>query len=155
MRLHSFANLAAMRKRRRGSALLESALALAVLTPLAAMAAGYAWSFYQFQSLQAVVEESARFGASASLRDGEEAWKAQVRQFAVCGSLEPCARPQVDGLEPENIRVELVRANGQRAAVRVAIQSFAVGIPGGSKAFDGTPSAQFPRLEPSPEELPQ
>ncbi len=135
---------------RRGSALLEAALALAVLAPLAVMAAQFAWGMYQYQSLHSVVEESARYAASSSLRDGVEAWKADVRQFALCGAPRPCARPVVPQLQPSHIGVELVRAAGGPASVRVSIEGFTLAFPGGSRRFDGSPSAQFPRLDATP-----
>jgi hypothetical protein len=137
-------------RRRRGSALLEAALALAVLAPLAVVAGRYAWSYYQYQSLYSIVEGSARFGASASMRDGMEAWKSSVQQFAVCGSPKPCSQPGVPGLQTSNVRVELLRPERSPAAVRVSIQGFSVAVPGGTRRFDGAPSAQFPRLEPVP-----
>ena len=154
MRRLLYVNLAARRRRARGSALLEAALALAVLAPLAVVAGRYAWSFYQFQSLYSVVEEAARFGASASLRDGEDAWRENVRQFALCGAPSPCAYPRIESMRPENVRVELVQPAGAPPSVRVSIQGFNVAVPGGSKHFDGAPSAQFPRLEPAARAVP-
>ncbi|MEP7363564.1 MAG: hypothetical protein ABI972_09940 [Acidobacteriota bacterium] len=148
MRQHSFVSPRNRQSSTRGSALLEAALVLAVFAPLAVMAGRYAWSFYQFQSLHSAVEDSARFGASASMRDGEGAWKESVRQFALCGSPKPCARPRVEQLRPENVQVELLRSEGSPASVRVSIQGFSIALPGGTKRFEGTPSAQFPRLEP-------
>ena len=133
---------------RRGSALLEAALALALLAPLAVMAGQYAWGYYQYQSLHSIVEEAARFGASAKMQDGEDAWKASVRQYALCGSPTPCERTRLE-LEPKNIQVELVRAGNLPAAVRVTILDFSIGLPNGAKRFDGTLWAQFPRLEPT------
>ena len=147
MRPHWFDSRVGGHATRRGSALLEAALALAVLAPLAVLAGQYAWGFYQFQSLHSVVEEAARFGASASMSDGEEAWKAEVRQFAVCGSATPCSRPRIALLHPENVTVELVPVERSHTAVRVSIQGFAIALPSGSRRFDGTPSAQFPRME--------
>lgn len=147
----SFASAQPGRPGRKGSALLESALALAVLAPLAVVAGQYAWSFYQFQTLYSVVEETARFGASASLRDGEEAWREIVRQFALCGAPSPCTHPRVESMRPDNVQVELLRPTGAAASVRVSIQGFNVATPGGSKQFDGNPSAQFPRIEPVPQ----
>lgn len=153
MRPHSSGNAPSVHVPKRGSALLEAALALAVLAPLAVVAGQYAWSFYQFQSLHTVVEETARFGASANMRDGEEAWRENVRRFALCGTPMPCARPRVPLLRPENVRVELQRPERAPASVRVSIQGFSVAIPGGGRRFDGTPSAQFPLLEPAPEAI--
>ncbi len=154
MRRLWFANTAARRRRAKGSALLEAALTLAVLAPLAVVAGRYAWSFYQFQSLYSVVEEAARFGASASLRDGEDAWRENVRQFALCGAPAPCAHPRIESMRPENVRVELLHSTGALPSVRVTIQEFNVAVPGGSKQFDGAPSAQFPRLEPAAPAVP-
>jgi hypothetical protein len=134
----------------RGSALLEAALALALLAPLAVMAGQYAWGYYQVQSLHSVVEESARFAASASMRDGEEAWKESVRQFALCGAPEPCSVPQIPLLRPENVQVELVWPERSPAVARVSIEGFSLAIAGATKRFNGTPSAQFPRIEATP-----
>jgi hypothetical protein len=134
---------------RLGSTLLEAALALAVLTPLAVMAGQYAWGYYQYQSLHAVVEEAARFGASADMQEGEGAWIASVRQYALCGSVMRCEHSRL-GLRPENVQVEFLRTGQAPASVRVAIQGFTIALPGSSKRFDGAPSAQFPRLEPAP-----
>lgn len=129
---------------RRGHALLETALLLGVMTPLAVVGARYGWSLYQVQGLHSAVEEAARYGASASLRDGEEAWRERVRNVAVCGKPEGCRGARVPGLAGRHVQVELERV-GASAAVRVSVTGFAVDYPGGVSRFEGRPSAQFPR----------
>lgn len=136
---------------RRGSALLEAALALAIFAPLAVVAGRYAWGYYQYQSLYSAVEGAARYGAASSMLDGVDAWKAGVRRYAVCGSPKPCTEPRVPRLQPENVQVELVRDTGASAAVQVSIQGFTLTLPGGRRTFDGAPSARFPRTESSPQ----
>lgn len=131
---------------RRGHALLETALLLGVMVPLAVVGARYGWSLYQVRGLHSAVEEAARYGASASLRDGEEAWRERVRNVAVCGKPESCRGARVPGLAGRHVRVELERA-GASAAVRVSLTGFAVDYPGGVSRFEGRPSAQFPRID--------
>lgn len=131
---------------RRGHALLETALLLGVMTPLAVVGARYGWSLYQVQGLHSAVEEAARYGASASLRDGEEAWRERVRNVAVCGKPVGCRGARVPGLAGRHVQVELERV-GASAAVRVSVTGFAVDYPGGVSRFEGRPSAQFPRVD--------
>jgi len=134
---------------RRGHALLETALLLGVLTPLAVVGAQYGWGLYQLRSVHTAVEEAARYGASASLRDGEEAWRERVRRVAVCGQAEACRGSRVPGLEERHVRVELER-EGASAAVRVSVAGFAVSYPGGVTRLEGRPSARFPRTDTVP-----
>lgn len=129
---------------RRGHALLETALLLGVMTPLAVVGARYGWSLYQVRGLHTAVEEAARYGASASMGEGEEAWRERVRNVAVCGKPEGCRGARVPGFAGRHVRVELERA-GAAAAVRVSVTGFAVSYPGGESRFEGRPSAQFPR----------
>lgn len=132
------------RTARRGHALLETALLLGVFAPLAVVGVRYGWSLYQVQGLHTAVQEAARFGASASLDGGEQAWQARVRNVAVCGKPETCAGARMPGFEARHVRVELERA-GSAAVVRVSVTGFEVPYPGGVSRFEGRPSAQFPR----------
>jgi len=129
---------------RRGHALLETALLLGVMTPLAVVGARYGWSLYQVQGLHSAVEEAARYGAAASLGEGEEAWRERVCNVAVCGKPEGCRGARVPGLARRHVQVELERV-GASAAVRVSVKGFAVDYPGGVSRFEGRPSARFPR----------
>lgn len=129
---------------RRGSALLEAALVLAVLAPLAVMAGRYAWGVYQVDTLHTMVDAAARFGATAPLGAGEEAWKQAVRRQAICGKPGPCASGRLPGLRESNIRVELVREPGAPPMVEVAVEGFTLPTPAGDRTFHGKPSARFP-----------
>jgi hypothetical protein len=114
------------RRNRRGSALLEFALGLAVLTPAFAYGVMYLQSFYWMSEL----EDAVRRGAEAAMRSGDEAL---VRQAVL--------QQGVPGLRGEHVRVKW-----EEKRVTVSVEGYGLKAPGGEIRLAGRPRAMMPRV---------
>ncbi|MEZ5355995.1 MAG: hypothetical protein R2762_25455 [Bryobacteraceae bacterium] len=121
---------------RRGSAMLEVALVLAVLSPLVAGGLRFAYSFYLIHSLQDAVASAAEYGSGleyAGAAEFETAIRAKV------------AGAEVPRLDPAQVRVEVQPdAGGRPAWITVSIRGYSLPTPFSSTVLEGKPRARFP-----------
>jgi Flp pilus assembly protein TadG len=125
-------------------ALLETALCLAVLAPLAVVGARYAYAAYRLSEIENAVQEAARWASTAPAGESEEEFAARIRRKAAYANGEGGA-PRVRGAGPEQFRVEWKRESGRIVAVKVSADGIRLEWPGGSRTLKGTPSAEMPR----------
>ena len=113
---------------RRGSALIEFAVALAMLAPVFTYGMLYLMSFYWMHELV----DGVRRGADVAMRTPEEA---EVRKAVLSAG--------VPGLKEENVRIDW-----DERRVTVSIVGYGLKAPGGEVRLEGRPRATMPRLEP-------
>jgi len=140
----SFSRPRSRRNVRQGTALLEIALCVAVLAPLAVMGLDYAYAMYRLEEVRLAVQEASLWSATARLDKGEFEFAARVRRVAAYGSAEG-KTPRLQGVAPENFRVEVRKRDGKIVAVRVAAQGIRLVWPGGGRVLQNAPSAEMPR----------
>ncbi len=113
-------------RRRRGSAIIEFAAALAVLTPAIAYGLMYMVSFYWMIELQ----DAVRRGADVAMHSqDEEAIRAAV------------LKASVPGLTEDHVRVKW-----DEKRVTVSIEGYGLKAPGGDVRLEGRPRATMPRV---------
>lgn len=132
-------------RRRRGTALLEAALCLAVLAPLAVVGARYAYAAYRLSEIETAVQEAARWAATAPMGENEEEFAACIRRKAAYANGEGGAL-RVRGAGPEQFRIEWKREGGRIVAVKVSADGIRLEWPGAVRTLTGTPSAEMPRV---------
>jgi len=123
--------------RRRGAAMIEMALALAVIGPLMAGAAGFAHAFYVIHTLQEAVWQAAKAGAQSPVE--------RVREAGVEAALAVGGR----SLKNEHVSVELIENNQRTPEVRAHIQGYKLWAPGGGWTLEGNPAARMPWTGPA------
>ncbi len=138
--------------RRRGSAMLEFALASAVLVPAMVGTFQYGYSFYLYNQLEAAVANAACYGAARTYKSSGGAadvdkGKNAIRNMLVYGAPSPAvgAKPVVLGLEPSHVTVEYtLGANGLPTKVAVSISNFTIDALFNSFTFYGKPYVEYP-----------
>ena len=132
-----------MLSNRRGSALVEFAVSLIVLSTLLTGIFQLGYAFYAYETLVHAVRAGARY---ASLQ-GADATNAKdfaisVRNLVAYGDPKPArdAKPVVAGLEAQNVDLTL-----EAGSASVSIKSFAIDALFTKFRLDGRPSVTFPR----------
>lgn len=130
------------RNKRRGSALIEFALALCVLVPLTVSTWQVGSAIHDYQRLHAAVQAAARYGArlpqTAIDREQNET---AIRNMVVYGYPQGSETPLVAGLRPEMVRVEV---DAKSVTVLLAEHRFDAALSGFT--LRGKPSVTFPLL---------
>lgn len=128
------------RRYTRGSALVEFAFAVAILTPVFAGA----WQFFAAYSAVEAIQQSALGGARAAAvlpYDSPDQTPTPVYRRAVEDAVLAAAPA---GLRREHIRVSMYFENGRPHEVEVSITGLQLSAPGGAIALTGQPRARFP-----------
>lgn len=124
----------------RGSALIEFAIALAVLTPV--FVGG--WQFFEayllVEDLHQAVIEGAHSAASLPYDSSTETPTPEFRRAVENAVL----RPSIPGLRREHLRVTMRFDAGRPNEVEVRVAGYKLGVPGGAITLDGKPKAQYP-----------
>lgn len=133
-----------MKKRRRGSAILELALSASFLVTLLAGAMQYGHTFYTYGQLQEAVRNGARYASIRPFTAASPACVARmqdaVRHMVADGSTAP-------GLTPSQVVVTYqTDSKGVPATVTVAVDGFAVDSLFSLHTFRGVPSITIPYL---------
>lgn len=129
-------------KRRRGSALIEFAGSLIVLTAAFAGVFEIGYSFFTYGTLVSAVRAGARYSASRQHGVAPDPETAQaVRNLVVYGDPTPAdhARPLAPGLTTEN--VEIISGAGTST---ISLRGFAIDALFTKVNLDGRPTATFP-----------
>ncbi|MEZ5400370.1 MAG: hypothetical protein R2729_11930 [Bryobacteraceae bacterium] len=125
-------------KPRRGSTMIELALLLAVLTPVAAGGLRFAWSFYLIDSLQDAVAQAAAQAAHSPAATSEALQKAATEKALAAG---------VPWLDASHVRVEIEPGpSGEPRWIAVSIHGYDLPTPFSSTRLEGKPRARFPYL---------
>jgi hypothetical protein len=148
--------------------MLELAMCAAVMVTFLAGTFQFGYTFYIYNQLVTAVGNGARYAAQRTYRASSnldiERGRNAVRNMVVYGDAQPSpdATPQVSHLKPEQVSVEWVLPNGEvapngskPAAVRVAINGYALDAVFKSFSFDGRPAVEYPfvgRFAPSESE---
>ena len=114
-------------RRRRGAAMVEAAVCLAIFTPVVFLAVRVGHGANQVHGLQAAVSNAAKLAGSCAPDDA-------VRQAAV---------NELPGLNPNDVLIEIDRATPV-PHVRVTIANYAVTRLQGAEPLATAPSATFP-----------
>jgi hypothetical protein len=117
-------------RRRRGSALVEFAVAFAALTPLVAGFVQHGYAIWLRGDLEAAVREGARHGATLARGAAAEG---EIRMLVLRHAGAP-------GLTPEHVRVAV------GSEVSVEIRGYRLPTVFGGVAFDGAPRASYSYL---------
>ncbi len=129
-----------MTKPRRGSALIEFAVGLAILTPVFIGGLQFFEAYVTTKRLQGAVSQGAVAAAALPYDSANETPTHEFKRFAedaVLGSAIP-------GLRREHIRVSMRFDGGRPSEVEVRVSGFQVRVPGGAITLDGKPQAFSP-----------
>ncbi len=132
-----------MRKRPRGSVLVEFALASVLLAPALAAMFQLGYSCWVYNALETAVRSGARY-ASRAAYDGAD-FDARVRNMVVYGEPEPAAdaAPRVPGLAREHIRVEATFHGPMPERVTVGVEQFPIPVLWGAVELRSRPASTF------------
>ena len=137
------------RKRQKGNALIEFALAFVLLLPLFYGTFQFGLAFFYYNQLVSAVRAGARY---ASLRTYDsnstspsQFYRMSVENMTVCGETAGCLSSTVPGLKTQHIKVQMTFANGVPAFVTVSIFNFPLNVV--LRTFKlSRPAAVFPYL---------
>ncbi|GIU76116.1 MAG: hypothetical protein KatS3mg004_3203 [Bryobacteraceae bacterium] len=143
-----------MRKRQRGNAFIEFAMAAGILLPVMMGTFQFGYTFYTYNLLQSAVSNGGRYAAYRTYRclagqTDVAKFKQAVQNMAVYGTPSPPASavPVVKGLKPSDIEVIVTLASTQvPTAVTVRVKSFRVNGIFGKYTFNGYPTYTVPYL---------
>jgi hypothetical protein len=124
------------RTRARGSAMVELALVLALLSPMVASGLRFAYSSYLVHALQDAVADGAEYGSGLAYVN-DEAFRSAVRERVLSRS--------VPRLDSAHVSVEIEPGpGGDPRWIVVAIHGYPLPTPVSTKVLDGKPRARFP-----------
>ena len=116
------------RRNERGNAVVEFALAFALLVPLFLSAYQFGYAFYVYNGIQTAVRSGARYASMATYNSPTETpsgdFTAAVRNMVVYGSPDAGTLPVVPGLTPEDVSVSMQFVNGAPARVTIAVTTY-------------------------------
>jgi len=142
------------RRGQRGNALIEFALATAVLIPFLTGTFQFGYSFYAYNRLQTAVSNGARYAAMRTYRSSGGATsidkvKAAVKNMVVYGTPSPgeSPAPVVPGLTTGSVGVTYtLTGTGEPTDVQVQVNSYTLDALFSSYTFTNKPFAKFPYL---------
>lgn len=137
-----------------GNAIIEFALAAAILLPVMMGTFQFGYTFYTYNLLESAVSNGGRYAAyrtyrSLSGQTDVNKFRLAVQNMTVYGSPAPAASPVpvVKGLKPSDIEVLFTLTATQIPTfVTVRVKSFAVDGVFGSFTFTGYPTCTVPYL---------
>ncbi len=127
-------------KARRGSALIEFAVAMAIVTPVFVGAVQFFGAYSVVGNVQQATIEGAQAAASLPYDSASEATPPAFRRAVEDAVL----RSAIPGLRREHIRVAMRFDRGRPSEVEVSISGFGIAAPGGPISLNGRPRAVFP-----------
>jgi Flp pilus assembly protein TadG len=137
-----------MRRSRRGSALLEFALAASILVPLFTGTFQFGYTLYVYNNLQSAVRGGARY---ASMRSYDSAistpssgFSTAVKNMVVFGNPEGTGQPVSRGLTASNVQIQPNMNGAAPESITVQIAAYTIDAVFTSFTFNGKPSTTFP-----------
>jgi hypothetical protein len=133
---------------KRGSSLLEFAVATGILVPLFTGVFQFGYTLFVYNNLESAVRGGARY---ASMRSYDSAnatpssgFSTAVKNMVVYGNPDGAGRPVAPGLATDNVRI-LPNMNGAAPeSITVEITGYTVNAVFTSFTFNGKPSTTFP-----------
>ena len=129
-----------IRKERRGSALIEFAVGLAILTPVFIGGLQFFEAYVTTERLQGAAAQGARRVAVRPYDSITAVPTPEFQRFAQDAVLESA----IPGLRRDHIRVSMRFDGGRPSEVEVRVSGFQVRVPGGAITLDGKPQALSP-----------
>jgi hypothetical protein len=134
---------------RRGSVLIEFAMASLLLAALFTGAFQYGYAYYVYNNLHTAVSVAAKYAAAHPYESADgrppAAYLEAVRNMAVYG--DPSGgqrRPAAPGLTPEQVRLNVAFAKGAPKWVTVAISAYTIDAAFGKLSLSEKPAVTFP-----------
>ncbi len=128
------------RQTQRGSALLESAVAILVLCGIAFGAFYLGWSMLLYERLVAAVAGAGRYAARVDLDAGNTAFP-HIRNMAVSGNPNDASNPLAPGLTTANIQVTRTDgAGGVPASLTIAVVGYSSNLGVATFRAEGKPA---------------
>ena len=134
-------------RRQSGNAMVEFALAAAIMFPCLLAVFQFGYGFYLYNRLIAAVRDGARY---ASLRSYDSnsatpssAYLTAVRNETVYGNPAGGAQPLVSGLSTDKVAVSVTMSNGVPDIVTVYVNQFTLDTLTKTFQLSGKPSASF------------
>jgi Flp pilus assembly protein TadG len=135
-------------RKRRGSALLEFALATGILVPLFAGTFQFGYTLYVYNNLQSAVRGGARY---ASMRSYDSAsgtpsseFSTAIKNMVVYGNPEGTGQPVSRGLTASNVQIQPNMNGAAPESITVQIAGYTIDAVFTSFTFDSKPSTTFP-----------
>lgn len=126
-----------------GSALIEAALALTLLTTVLLGAVEFGNAFVKLRGLQTAVDRGAEFAARALEESGEREVGAEletaIRNMALYGNPGGSDGPAIAGLRAEQVAVSVENDGAWPARVVVSVTGYRFAAPGLNRMLDGRP----------------
>lgn len=137
------------RKRQKGNALVETALAFTIIIPVLVGTFQFGLAFIYFNGLANAVRAGARYAGlrtyDSSTTTPSAAYINAVRNMTVYGDPAGGTSPVVRGLTPEHIRIEVLTDRTVPQRIRVSVSEFPMNVV--LKTFRvSKPEAIFPYL---------
>lgn len=137
----------AIRKRSRGSAVVEFALGFPLLFLIFAGTFQFGYSFYIFNRLETAVRGAARYAALATYAGTNgtpsSAYVTAVQNYAVTGDPAGTAPALVPGLTTSHISVSVASVNGVPNRVQVGVNGYPINAIFRTFTLSGRPFASF------------
>jgi Flp pilus assembly protein TadG len=137
-----------MRRSRKGSALLEFALATSILVPLFTGTFQFGYTLYVYNNLQSAVRGGARYASMRSYDSAtgtpSSAFSTAVKNMVVFGNPEGTGQPVSRGLTQSNVQIQPNMNGAAPESITVQITGYTVDAVFTSFTFNGKPSTTFP-----------
>ncbi len=126
--------------RRRGTALIEFALAFAALWAIASAVFEFGYSMYVYNSLVSALTHAGLYAARETFTEPGSDFTNAVRNMAVYGAPDGGTRALAPGLTPGHVTVDLTRdAAGVPATVSVGVTGYQIKALFRTYTLDGRP----------------
>ena len=135
------------RKSQRGNAMVELALASAVLVPLFTGTFAFGYGLFQYNKVATNVRSAARYAAlrtyDSSTATPSSAFTTAVRNVAVYGNPEGTGSPVIQSLTPAQVGVSVTMVSGVPDTVTVGVSEFHINAVLREFRMPGKPAARF------------
>ena len=132
---------------RRGSALVEFALAVGLLLPLLFGTFEFGYAFYTYNRLVAAVREGGRYASlrayDSSTTTPSDTYSTAIKNSVVYGDPSGSGSPVVSGLTTDKIGVSVTMDKGVPDMITVSVTSFSIDTFVKTLSLSNKPSAAF------------
>ena len=137
-----------LKRNERGNAMLEFALASALLIPILTGVFQYGYCYYQYNNLESSIRWAAEYASRISYDSTSEtpsdSYASAVKNMAVYGDPVRGTTPAAPGLTTNNIKVTMQFVNYRPAITTVTLEHFTFDTVFGSMTYNQKPSISFP-----------
>ncbi len=134
--------------KRRGSAMIELAVAIGILAPILAGVFQFGYVLFVYNNLESAVRGGARYASMRAYDSGgatpSAEYSAAVKNMVVYGNSEGTGQAVVAGLTPEHVEILPGMKGAAPESITVAIRGYKVDAVFTSFTFEGKPSKTFP-----------